>query len=300
MIKIFLCGFWGDFDKNNFFKLFFDKINYEFTESINKSDIIFVAPFLDKSNCNKLLNDNNKPKLLFISEPIEHVRPRLFHLINNNKYNMLFGCIENNLSKSFYKYPLYLFKIDVFDSTVFKKINEYVKNTNLDEKKYCCLINSHDNGKTRTPIYLELKKYGCIDCPGKLLNNCSNETLDKIGNAEFLKNYLFNICPENFTCKLPGYITEKIMNCCLGGSIPIYFGSFDVIDSRIFNKNRIIFYDPFNKESVIKTANFVRELLNDKNKLETFYRQDVFCDRAFEQIQELLVSLRNKIKELCN
>ena len=300
MKKIYFCGFWANFDIKNFSDLFFNEIEYECTDNFNDSDITIVAPFLDKNSCNTLITDNLKIKLLFVSEPIEHVRPRLLHLINNNKYNAVFGCIENNPEKFYYKYPIYLLNIDIFDKEIFIKVNEYVKNINLEEKKFCCLINSHDNGNTRRPIYIELKKYRSIDCPGKLLHNCSNELLNKIGNIEFLKNYLFNICSENYSCKLPGYITEKLMNACLGGSIPIYFGSFDEIDNKIFNKNRIIFYDPYNKESLTKTGNFVRELLNDKTKLENFYRQDVFCDTAFDTIQELLKNMRYKIKELCN
>ena len=68
--------------------------------------------------------------------------------------------------------------------------NKYVKNEDISQKKFCCLINSHDNGNTRVPIYKQLSKISDIDCPGKLLNNCSNEELNSIGNFEFIKKYL--------------------------------------------------------------------------------------------------------------
>ena len=41
-----------------------------------------------------------------------------------------------------------------------------------------------------------------------------------------------------------GYITEKLMDCCLGGAIPIYAGWFDEYDAQIFNKTELYFIIP--------------------------------------------------------
>jgi hypothetical protein len=41
-----------------------------------------------------------------------------------------------------------------------------------------------------------------------------------------LREYKFAICYEN--CALPGYITEKIIDCFVAGVIPIYRGAPDV------------------------------------------------------------------------
>src|ERR1035437_3696472 len=49
------------------------------------------------------------------------------------------------------------------------------------------------------------------------------------GNAykhEILKNYQYGLCFENTI--FPGYITEKIFDCILCGTIPIYFGAPDI------------------------------------------------------------------------
>lgn len=294
-MNIYFCGFWSGFS-NNLFKIFFND-NYKVVDNINQANIIIVGPFVDK-NCYTFLTKSQVKRIHFVSEPIEHTHMRLYDLIKNYKYELVFGCISNDINKNYYKYPLYLFYYDINKETIYNETNKYVKETNLDDKNFCCMINTHDNGKTRTPIYYELIKIGKITCPSKLFNNCSNDELNKIGNVAYLKKFLFNICSENFKCTLPGYITEKLMRCCLGGGIPIYFGSFDEIDEKIFNKNRIIFYNPFDKESLLKTKNFVEELFNNKEKLEKFYRQDVFNETANEAIMNMKKNIQEKILEI--
>lgn len=43
-----------------------------------------------------------------------------------------------------------------------------------------------------------------------------------------LNRFKFNICFEN--CEFPGYVTEKIFDSFLAGSIPIYYGAPDILD----------------------------------------------------------------------
>jgi hypothetical protein len=47
--------------------------------------------------------------------------------------------------------------------------------------------------------------------------------LDKIGT---LQNYKFTLCLENM--RYPSYVTEKIIDCFIAGSIPLYLGAPDV------------------------------------------------------------------------
>jgi hypothetical protein len=82
------------------------------------------------------------------------------------------------------------------------------------------------------------------------------------------------------------------MDCCLGGAIPIYAGWFDEYDAKIFNKNRIIFYNSRDEASFEKVYNQINELLEDKDKLITFYKQPIFCDTATETIQELIQNIK--------
>ena len=47
--------------------------------------------------------------------------------------------------------------------------------------------------------------------------------------SQTLKNYKFTLCYEN-TWNQPGYMTERIFDCFLARSIPIYLGAPDILD----------------------------------------------------------------------
>ena len=170
--------------------------------------------------------------------------------------------------------------------------------SDLSNKKFCCLIATHDTKNTRTFIYDKLKDINEITCPSNLFNNCSNEELNTIGNVEYIKQFKYNICSENCLTNIEGYITEKILNCTLAGTIPIYCGSFDEIDEKIFNKNRILLYDPNNEESINNIRNIVISLENNNEQFNNFYRQDVFCTDAHEVILQFEKDLQDKINSL--
>jgi len=54
-----------------------------------------------------------------------------------------------------------------------------------------------------------------------------------------LKDYRFSIAIEN--CQHNFYFTEKLMDCFLTGTIPVYFGCPDIVD--YFNRDGMIFID---------------------------------------------------------
>jgi hypothetical protein len=123
-----------------------------------------------------------------------------------------------------------------------------------------------------------------IECPSKLFNNCSNEELEKLGNINYINQFKFNICSENTQTDLPGYITEKLLLCCLGGAIPIYLGYFDEIDEKVFNKKRILFY---NKDTVLEVRDKIVNLLENPEEFNTFYNQPPFCETAYDTLLSL-------------
>jgi hypothetical protein len=59
--------------------------------------------------------------------------------------------------------------------------------------------------------------------------------------ADALREYAFSIAIEN--CKINDYISEKLIDVMLCGSIPIYYGQYKDILNQFFNTNGIIFFD---------------------------------------------------------
>jgi hypothetical protein len=302
-LKIYFLGHFGDptFPQDGWINNVI-KNGDIITHNPYDANILIVGCFLTNQELGILLN-SNAIKILNLTEPIEHFDfcKNTNFLFKNNFFDYVIGLISNNKEKGWIKNNNPFYRITNSKKYKFSEVNEYVKKIELSNKKFCVLINRHDPGNTRGPIYLQLKKLGNIDCPGILFNNCSNVELNKIGNIDFIRNYVFNICSENFTSdSYDGYISEKILNCCLGGSIPIYYGKLDDDDKKIYNENRVIFV---NKDNVNYVYERVKELMNNSEKLVEFYKQDVFmstayeeCERQNDNIIETFNEIRKKLK----
>jgi hypothetical protein len=296
-MKFAIIHWWANFDYyNNCYKdRFFN--GWEQTNDYENADIVLIGTFtFYNSNGEEQIRRIKGKKVLFITEPLID---KYQHLINENMFDLIFGCVNNDNENRKYKFPLGFFYFYSFDRNKLSLLNDanmYVKTCNLPND-FCCLINGHDRNGLRTPPYNLLKQLGHIVCPGRLLNNCSNEELDRMGKIEYLKKFKFNICSEN-TLNLDGYITEKLLECCMGGAIPIYAGNFDDIDEKIYNIKRILFYNPHDEKSVMSIFIIIEILLSDEKTFELFYRQPIFMDSSINTILELEDSLVNGIKNL--
>ena len=294
--KYSIISFWNGFSyENNIFTNNYFK-NYELSNDYNLIDILIIGSFVSENEYN-IIKKIKCYKILYISEPIEFFYNFTYKLYLENEYNMIYGCIDNNILNNKYKFPLYLDYFN-YNSNIFEITNNYVKNCNINDKNFCCLINRHDKLNTRTLIYNKLTLISLINCPSDLFNNCSNEELNSIGNIEYIKKFKFNICPENCKTNINGYITEKLLNSCLGGAIPIYYGWFDEIDEKIFNKNRILFYDPNNEDSINKIYNKILYFSNNYEEFNNFYRQNIFKETAYDTIKLLENNLVKYFKNI--
>ncbi len=293
--KIYFIGFlWNPGFKNT--NIITRVLNAEdkIVDNIDECNTIIIGDSLtlDEYNILSQLDKRDKIIIQYVAEPITKllIIELLYakHLFENEACHMRIGCVKNDLSTGYIKYPLYAYDDSLLMQNKFDEINDYVLNSDPCNKDFCVLINRHDYGNTRTIIYEELSKYGKITCPGALFNNISNEECDRVGVPEYIKNYKFNICCENFGAAHEGYITEKLMNACMGGAIPIYYGELDEMDEKIFNKERIIFVT---NETAVEVAAFVDELNKDEVKLRKFYEQPVFKDTAAETIRRMFTNM---------
>ncbi len=286
--------------QNNYtMHILYDKSTDEsFFNKYNGSNILVVDIRLYQSEYEWIFNQPHLKPMLFITEPIHHfgfsggASEYSYKAFNENKFTYVFGCINHDPKNGRYKYPLYMFisEFDFKNRDYYTQINNNVKNTDatqLDAKRFNALINNWDPG-TRACIYEQLKSIGQIDCPSKVFKNCSNEELNQVGKIKYLQNYKFNICSENTDYdNVPGYITEKLMQCCLGGAIPIYAGSFDEYDAKILNRNRIIFYNSKDEKTIEYAFYKIKFLMENPELLLCFYNQPIFCDTAYDAAQEL-------------
>jgi len=278
--------------------IFCDNFFLNICDDYTSSDFIFLSSSIDNiDHVQKIFNDKKKYnyKIIgYIAEPIEHCYKLFYDMYKLNVFDYITGCINNDIEANKIKYPYYMNYFNYTDKNLLLNANNYVKKCNIDQKKFCTLIASHDRGRTREQIFNMLNDISKVDSCGNFLNNMPNSMLETIGNIEFIKQYIFNLCPVNFKCIMKGYIVEKLLFACLGGAIPIYYGEIDEIDEKIFNRNRIIIYDPFDEKSIINACNFIRDLYSNKIKLLDFYSQPIFCDDAYD----VLMYMHNNFKNI--
>lgn len=205
-------------------------------------------------------------------------------------------------------FPNWLTHYDFYNeqSDVYKYINNNVCNSEwkIHERSLLgCMIARTDFGGLRERIFKSLAKVGIrLDCPSKVCNN--EPTIEKRGltKDEYLRKYMFNVCPENNAQN--NYVTEKIFHCCMNGCIPVYFGprNFEnCIESEIINLNRVVMYDATAVDDVVNTCNTIRSMcLQFDEKLVPFFQQAIFKPTATPTILKQMEHFRNFLKTIVN
>lgn len=148
---------------------------------------------------------------------------------------------------------------------------------------------SNPNNYLRTSVIQKLISIGLCDSGGRTLNNVAMNIHDKIS---FCSNYPINIAFENLSKKY--YITEKIYEAYVSGSVPFYWGADDI--SEEFNPNSFILFDTNNIESANNSIYKAISLLTNSEELSkmrdvdptTNYRSDKYLSHGKEILKNFL------------
>jgi alpha(1,3/1,4) fucosyltransferase len=98
-----------------------------------------------------------------------------------------------------------------------------------DKRAFCAYV-QRKSVPIREQIVRKLSAYKRVDCMGPHLNNVGG-TLPMAEKHSKLREYKFTVAFENSSS--PGYVTEKVVDAYVGGSIPLYWG--DPVVERFFN-----------------------------------------------------------------
>lgn len=132
--------------------------------------------------------------------------------------------------------------------------------------KFCAFLYRNSRPRHRKRFCLALMKYKRVDCLGEVLRNNDLITVKEEAAKEdknfsweeqqlsIYKDYKFSIAFENSSDL--GYVTEKITQALLVGSIPIYWGAPDVEDYI----NSAAFIHVRNFKSYQACIDYVREV----------------------------------------
>lgn len=309
MLKIKFINWWSD-GKNDFFRKFIENYLNIKTEIVdNNPDILFFSVFYKISPQQYLKNNPTiKLKIFFTGEDTTSQYSRGngsdHYYLNFADISLGFKFIDH---PNYIRFPLWLTYINIEQFNMgkpclpFQKIVSFKPN---DKGKFCCLISNHDSNNTRTNIVKSLSNYETVSIAGNIKNNFKNITnLHNIdaGKNEYhkqnsLNNFKFNICSESSIS--PGYITEKLFECIIGGCIPIYYCNHDIdIEPEIINNNFIIKYNNTNIETVTKK---IIEINTNKKLYDHFVNQNLLNNNAYDNIISYYDKLKIKITEKLN
>ena len=134
----------------------------------------------------------------------------------------------------YFKYPSFIWRLNHFRILYVIKKRKSFKS--LIRKKFCAAVisNNHSTDYFRLKFIKELNNYKKVDMGGYVFNNIGGTIKDKIN---FLSSYKFSISMENTNGD--GYLSEKIIESLIAGTIPIYYGDY-MIDEYINPKIYIL------------------------------------------------------------
>jgi len=216
------------------------------------------------------LNRNYKPIRLFVSS--ENYVPIDF------KYDFSITCSLGIVDDNHLRFPVWKDDIDWSHEGFFREnssntqrfgsfhnIEDFIKSQGkifMEKKKIFCLFSSHLR-EPRKSLFTQISKSFLIDGFGPYFNkNLQSHNNNKFKKKDIMKNYAFNLCPENSL--YPGYYTEKIPDAFLGKCLPVSW-----VDQNVdvdFNKKAFINMLDYTKDNYVTMC----ELLKDDIFLKKF------------------------------
>lgn len=286
ILKIATADFWDDVTQNEL-DFFLSPLRDEYTLVVDAKapDLLIYSCFGDKHlqylNC----------KRLFICG--ENVVPD-------------FNCCDYSIStlKVQFENRNFWLPWGLFHNGLLSPALSPLPTSNLFDRKFCSFIYSQDSlgegAKLRRLFCEQLMQYKHVDCPGNVLHNLDAPFLSSRYDANnwheskvhFMSNYKFNIAFENSDAH--GYITEKLIDCYMANTIPIYWGSRG--DVAPFPKESMICAQDY--DSFDKLINRIVEINENSNLYMQILNANPFRSCNVDKYNELLSNMSRFIKNL--
>lgn len=314
MINISFLNWYPGFDtdtkkKTGHFSLIYNmlkQIGCDF--KVTKPSIAHVIFFSCFGNFNEVKKYPNAVSILIVHEPRIIFNRNMKEILS--VYNYYIGYpTDDDYSREEGRvllFPFWLTEYDFYNdkSEVYRYIEDNVSKSDWrihERSRLGCLISRSDFGGLRKRMFKLLEDAGIrLDCPSKVCNNESSIEERGLTKDEYLRKYVFNICPENNAQN--NYVTEKIFHCCMNGCIPVYFGPRNFkncIETEILNLNRVVIYDASNVDDVVNTCNILKNMcINFDTKLVPFFYQPIFKSTATSTIRKQIEQFRHFLKTI--
>lgn len=229
--------------------------------------------------------------------------PYLYNLLDYHAIDISMG-FDYTDNPRYLRFPLWLLEMFPPQATVedIKRICDTLSHQQLENSRnrFCALVSGNrgpdDPGvRLRTAMVKKINTLAPVDCAGRLLHN-TDELKERFGDnkAEFLKQYMFYICPEN--ASVEGYVTEKVFHAIGSGCIPIYWGSNNNPEPDVLNHDAILFWQKDGDNDALLQK--MQELYTDHQKYTSFFEQPRLKPDAWQVVANYFASLESHLNTL--
>lgn len=255
----------------------------------NKNCVDYLKNLFEKNNYLFELDSENPDYVIYDVFGCEHIKSKYKNSIKIAYYseNIIpdFNEADYALSQAhliyfdrYFKYPSFIWNLNILNKDSIENIRKKVLILPI-RKKFCAAVISNNSSFSyfRLNFIKKLNKYKKVDMGGSVLNNVDGKVTNKI---EFLSSYKFSIAMEN--SEGDGYISEKILESFISGTIPIYYGDY-IIDEYI-NPNVYILIK--GEKDIDKKIEYIKKIDSDDILYKSILNEKVFLYNDIEKKAE--------------
>ena len=191
----------------------------------------------------------------------------------------------------YFRMPVYFINsISPIKNEEIELIRKRILENNI-RTKFCAAVisNNQTTDGFRLNFINELNKYKIIDMGGGYKNNVGI-IKNKI---EFLSSYKFSIAMENTEAE--GYLSEKIIDSFLSGTIPIYYGDY-MVDEFINPESYILIRG---EKDIKKKIEYIKEIDNNDELYKKIIGKKILLSNEYTNriAKEFIVFFENIFKQ---
>ena len=262
---------------NDLLKLWFKKENNLLFVDNEENPDFLLYDIVGKENLNPKYNNSIK-----IAYYTQNSIPDL------NQADFALGQAHIMYLDRYLKINYFIYVLNKIQSYDIEKIrHEAIKN----KRKYFCaavISNQESSSYFRLNFIKELNNYKKVHMGGRAFNNIGRIVDDKI---KFLSSYKFSLSMEN--SEGDGYVSEKIIDSFLAGTIPIYYGDY-MVDEYINPKSFILIKG---EQDLKRKIEYIKKIDSDDELYHRLLNEKIFQENYQKIIEE---NSEEKVKFLRN
>ena len=238
-----------------------------------------------------------KTNIFFSGENMYSDRFASYRAFCEKQHFDLYIDFTSYVNKNSIRFPLwlmYMFKPEVDYNDIKTRVEQLRYPKFEGRQRFCSLVASHDFNGIRGKIFDTLSSIDKVVSAGIFRNNSDElHSVFSDNKHDFIKQFKFNICPENSNHHL--YVTEKIFQAIDAGCIPVYWGGDNSPECNVLNKDAILFWNEDDNTELIKT---VKEINTDIHTYNNFAKQPRLLSGVEDIVAEMFIALEKAIRDV--